>query len=79
MIETPLAANCFSQRPNHSAKTHPSKADWHLLSGITPLLQQRVDFAQELFSTERQPKIYVTVNYSSLMTSAIYIIYVYIC
>ena len=38
-LETPLAAHCWSQRINHSAMTHPSKTDWHQLSGITHWLQ----------------------------------------
>ena len=34
IFETPLATHCCSQRPNHSAMTHPSKTDrhqWHQL------------------------------------------------
>ena len=50
--ETPLAAQCCSQRPNHSAITHLSKTDWHHLSGITHFLQQQVNSEQERFSTE---------------------------
>ena len=47
ILETPLATHCCSQRLNHSAMTHPSKTDWHQLSGITHWLQQRVDYGQE--------------------------------
>ena len=49
-LETPLAAHCWSQRINHSAMTHPSKTDWHQLSGITHWLQQPVDSGQQRFS-----------------------------
>ena len=35
ILETPLATHYCSQRPNHSAMTHPSKTDWHQPSGIT--------------------------------------------
>ena len=32
ILETPLAAHCCSQRLNHTAMTHPSKADWQNLT-----------------------------------------------
>ena len=43
ILETPLAAHCCSQRPNHLAMTHPPKAYWYQLGSITHWLQQRVD------------------------------------
>ena len=45
-----VATHCCSQGPNYSAMTHPSKTDWHQLSGITHWLQQQVDSGQERFS-----------------------------
>ena len=51
ILETPLATDSCSQRLNHSGMTHPSKTDWHQLSGITHWQQHRVDPEQERFST----------------------------
>ena len=57
-------AHCCSLRPNHSAMTHPSKTNWHQLSGITHWLHQRVDFTHILCLILYN--VYMSISFNSI-------------